>query len=53
MRRSLYLQLIGIVSWSRLFAGGSVDELDLEACLDDGTYAWVKAGGVVLVVLSE
>ena len=31
--------LVGVGSLSRLFTGGVVDELAVEACLDDGTCA--------------
>ena len=39
LRRNLYLWLVGVVSSSKLFAGGGVDELAVEAGLDDGTCA--------------
>ena len=35
----MYLWLVGVVSSSRLFAGGGVDELDGESGLDDETSA--------------
>ena len=39
LRRNPYLWLVGVVSSFRLFAGGGVDELAVEAGLDDGTCA--------------
>ena len=39
LRRNPFLWLVGVVSSSRLFAGRGVDELAVEAGLDDGTCA--------------
>ena len=53
LRRNPFFWLVGVVSSSKLFAGGGVDELSVEPGLDDGIVHRVDVRGVFLAVLSE